>query len=77
MRILNELRVHFSELHILKGLGCFALVGTADLGWKLDFDIEGTEFTEGRSRWGNGDAEGMTGSLLAWIASETGDMVAG
>jgi hypothetical protein len=46
LRILNELRAHFVEMRIPKRLGCFALAGITELGWKLDFNTEGTEFTE-------------------------------
>jgi hypothetical protein len=33
-------------MRIPKGLGCFALAGIAELGWKLDFNTEGAESTE-------------------------------
>jgi hypothetical protein len=52
LRILMELRMLFAELRILKGLSCFALDGIAELGWKLDFNAESTEFAERWSRKG-------------------------
>jgi hypothetical protein len=38
-------------VRILKGLGSVrTLLGTIEVGWKLDFNAEGTEFAERRER---------------------------
>jgi hypothetical protein len=47
MRILKDFKCRV-EMWIPKGLGCFALAGTTEQGWKLDFNAEGTKFTERR-----------------------------
>ena len=79
LRILQGLWACFAEVRMVKRLGCFALAGTAELGWNAGFQRRGRRVHgEEAEEWETGPACRDAGKFVErGLASEARDMVAG